>query len=243
MSAPLGFCPPPAGTAILRLLEITTFGRDWNDLQESEQDMRRTFAMFVALVVGMLTVVRSEAQENKPLTEERVLDFVASMYDLEEWGDAHEEELDELDDTWDPDNMDDITAPFTSVVEYVKTQRWANEVNAIVRRHGFDDIEAWAVTGNRIMRAFAAIMYEESAAEIDEGMAEALKQIEESDMSAEQKAAMRDLLVSSKDMARMYEDVDERDKAALRPHIKEFEKMSADNDNDEYEYEYEDEDH
>ncbi len=199
--------------------------------------MKRTFAVCAVLALGLLIAARAEAQEDKPLTEVRVMNFVASMYELEEWGDAHEEELDELDEAWDPDDMDDIAAPFTSIAEYVNSQRWAGEVRAIVRRHGFDDIEAWAVTGNRIMRAFAAIMFEDNADEMEAGMAEALKQIEESDMSEDQKTAMREALVSTQKMARMYEDVDERDKAALRPHMHEFEKMSSDEDGDEYEYE------
>ncbi len=165
------------------------------------------------------------AQEGPPLTEDRINGFVASIVALEEWGDEHEEEVDAIEDIFGRETMDDMTNPFAAASRIIESQSWADEVVEIVQDHGFRDLEDWARTGNRIFMAFMAIQMDVNKAEMEAGLAEALKQIDNSDMSEDQKEQMRQMLVGTTEMARVYADVSEADKKAVAPFLDLLENM------------------
>ncbi len=160
-----------------------------------------------------------------PLDEERINSFIASMIELEEWGEAHEDDVDALEDVFEDQVMGDLRNPFAAASRIIESQPWAGEVVEIVRNHGFTGLEDWARTGNRIFMAFMAVQMDVNKPEMEAGLAEALKQIENSDMSEEQKTQMREMLRGANDMASAYADVSEADKKAVAPFLEKLESM------------------
>lgn len=180
------------------------------------------------MTVVMLSVLLSGtalAQEGPPLSDDRINGFIASIVALEEWGDEHEEEVDALEDVFDGDAMGDVSNPFAAATRIIESQTWAGEVVDIVQRHGFNDLEDWARTGNRIFMAFMAVQMDVNRPQMEAGLAEALKQIENSDMSADQKAQTRQMLLGANQMASYYGAVPEADKKAVTPFLEMLETM------------------
>lgn len=180
------------------------------------------------LTIAILSVLipgTALAQDGPPLSDDRINGFIASIIALEEWGDDHEEEVDALEDVFDGDPTGDVSNPFAAATRIIESQSWAGEVVDIVQRHGFNDLEDWARTGNRIFLAFMAVQMDVNRPQMEAGLAEALKQIENSDMSEDQKAQTRQMLLGANQMASVYASVPEADKKAVAPFLEKLEMM------------------
>ena len=166
------------------------------------------------------------AQEG-PLTKERVEAFLASMSDLEAWEQEHEDEVEAFD--WEPESLEDLASPFVSATEVMESQPWAGEVREVVRKHGFDDLKSWAVAGDRIFKAYLAVAMDNvDKSKMDSGMAEALRDIEASDLPEEKKAELREVLGAANEMSKMHSEVPEADKQAVMPFLEQLEHMGED---------------
>ncbi len=96
---------------------------------------------------------------------------------------------------------------------------------AVIKRHGFSDLDQWGTIADRIMRAFAANSMNTGLPQMDEQMQQALEQIEKSNMTDAQKDAMRQIMQSSSQMMDVYADVPETDKAAVLPFMSDLETL------------------
>ncbi|MBT8400262.1 MAG: hypothetical protein KJO98_07285 [Rhodothermia bacterium] len=184
--------------------------------------------MRTLLTTAVLTVLLSSAglaQEGPPLSDDRINGFIASIVALEEWGENHEEEVDALEDVFDGDAMGDISNPFAAATRMIEAQSWSGEVVDIVQDHGFSGLEDWARTGNRIFMAFMAVQMDVNKVDMEAGLAEALKQIENSDMTEDQKAQTRQMLMGANQMASIYANVPQADKKAVAPFLEKLENM------------------
>ena len=192
------------------------------------------FQRAITLFPLFLLCVSVAAAQDGPLSEGRINAFMASMLDLEAWGDAHEDDIEDLDDLFSEQAMSgDFTNPFAAATRIIESQSWAGEVKDIIRSHGFDGLEDWARTGNRIFMAYMAVQMDANKSEMDAGMAEALKQIENSGMSEDEKERMRQMLQGANQMASMYAEVPAADKKAVIPFLDALENMGTSEPTDE----------
>lgn len=147
--------------------------------------------------------------------------WIGSMQELQEWSDQHDESLeDDLDAVDDPAEFDFEQMMTRAAQEHA-------EVEAIAKRHGFNDTGEWAHVGGRIFSAFLALQMEEMAPEMERQMEEAMRQMEESPhMTDEQKAQMRQHMEQQRAaFMGMAEDVPEEDVAAVRAKEAELQRL------------------
>lgn len=195
------------------------------DSMRAAKSDKKMFKLLTVATLSVLLFGTALAQEGPPLSGDRINGFIASIVALEEWGDDHEDEVDALEDVFDGDAMGDVSNPFAAATRIIESQTWAGEVVDIVQRHGFSDLEDWARTGNRIFMAFMAVQMDVNRPQMEAGLAEALKQIENSDMSEDQKAQTRQMLLGANQMASVYASVPEADKKAVAPFLEKLERM------------------
>ncbi len=118
-----------------------------------------------------------------------------------------------------PFSVSAAAVPFTSALAQMRTHQAHEELLAIVQRRGFADLEQWAQTGDRVMRAYVAATMGAAAPQMNDPMKQALEQLERSGMSASQKEQMRQMMMSSQQMMGALDDVPAADKAAVTPFI------------------------
>lgn len=182
------------------------------------------FRLFGVAVVLLLSAPAS-AQTLEPLTADTVKGFLVSLQDIEEVGNKYE-----VMELMNPNTSVDTAmaraaAPFTAVIAQMQGHQAYGEMVAAIERHGFSDIQQWAATGDRVLKAFAANRMAAQMPQIDEQMKQAVEQIENSGMSAAQKEAMLQMMQSSRQIMGLYDDVSPADKAAVLPFMSEIEAL------------------
>jgi hypothetical protein len=55
------------------------------------------------------------------------------------------------------ERLGNIDAPFSSAIESIEGYQGYNEMADVIRTQGFGDTTEWALFGDRVMRAFAAL--------------------------------------------------------------------------------------
>lgn len=119
---------------------------------------------------------------------------------------------------------------FAGVLEEIKEAGAYDEFATLVRGHGFAGPEEWIGSANRIMMAYAVMAAEDSQggermdANVAQQLAEARRQIESSDMSADQKQMALGQLEAMADQMKIFE-VSEADRSAVRPHMAELDRI------------------
>lgn len=138
--------------------------------------------------------------------------WMDAMKELNEWGDRQPEAMDEdMTSMDDPQNLD-----MQQLMADMARQH--SEVQAILRRHGFDDSNRWAEISGRIFSAFYALQMQAQSPEMQQQMAEALREIDQSPhldeaQKAQMRAAMKQQMAI---MAEAVPDVPEGDLQAVR---------------------------
>lgn len=144
------------------------------------------------------------------LDEDTVNRWADSMEALQEWAEREDIDNEPVTEIEDP-----MEADFERML--AESAREHSEAEQIIRDAGFSSTEEWASIGDRIFNAWIA---EEMAADADDmeaGMSEALREIEENPhMSAEQKQMMRQQLEQVQGMQAEIADAPEADRRAVR---------------------------
>lgn len=181
--------------------------------------MIRLRALMATSAGALLVASQVFAQSSPPLTAEVVEAFVGSVPEIRQVGEKYDATpLVEPSGSM-GDAMKQATAPFTAAVAQMRTHQAHEELLAIVQRRGFADLEQWAQTGDRVMRAFVAAKMDAEAPRMNDQMKQALEQLERSGMPASQKEQMRQMMMSSQQMMGALNDVPAADKAAVTPFI------------------------
>ena len=178
-----------------------------------------------AVVASLLIAGPALAQTSGPLTSDLIEGFIVSVRDLQEVGKKYDGEglmnpnmsLDE--------GMERAAAPFSAAIAQIQGHEAYGEMRAVIERHGFSDVQQWALTGDRVMKAFVANKMGAEMPQMDAQMKQALEQIENSNMSAAQKETMLQMMQSSVQMMGAYADVPEADKAAVAPFMSTLESL------------------
>ena len=156
------------------------------------------------------------------LTSDMVGRFVASMGGMQEIA-AQYEDIGESNTAFEPQAMDDIAqramTPFSSNLSEMQAHEGYGDLLAMIRKHGFDSAEQWAQVGDRVVRAYAALKIASEAPDMDQQMAQAMQELENANLTPEQKQMMQGMLQSSTVVVNAFRDVPDADKAAVQPHI------------------------
>ena len=155
------------------------------------------------------TVFLLVALQAKALDDDSIDRWLASMEELQTWGqDQGELEDDDL-RAEDPQDFD-----FERIL--AETAEEHDEIREIISRHGFDDAGEWSSVGGRIVHAMMAVQMEVSA-DMEREMEEAMRELEENpDIPEEQKEQFRRQMEQQMaQISSMFEDVSSEDKAAV----------------------------
>ena len=173
--------------------------------------------IFGAVVASLLFAGPALAQTSGTLTPNIIEGFIDSVRDLQEIGEKYDAtglmnpnmSLDE--------GIERAAAPFSAAIAQMQGHAAYGEMLAAIERHGFSDLQQWALTGDRVMKAFIANKMGAEMPQMDAQMKQALEQIENSNMPAAQKETMLKMMQSSTQMMGAYADVPAADKAAVAP--------------------------
>lgn len=167
----------------------------------------------------LLLPLTAQAQPGSPLAEEEVRRFLATLPGLEELGERHVGTG--LDDAEiDPEGG---FSPMSSALEQIRDHAAYPEFQGLLHAEGFRDEERWAEVGDRTLRAYMAFKMEEEHPGMLDELRGALAQIEsDPGMSAQQRAAMMQMMGPMLAIARSIEDVPPADLelvGAMHPEI------------------------
>ncbi len=179
--------------------------------------MKRAILPGLALTLALLLPLVATADS---LTDERVRAFINTLQDAE----TLEEDLDELNqDLPDADHgseMPDFSSIFSDSVDKMRGHDTYDRMEAIVEDHGFDSMEAWGATGDRVFQAWMAIEVENQHPEMAREMAGVMDEINNNpSLSEAQKEQMRTMMGGATSAMETARQAPESDKQAVRPHM------------------------
>jgi len=148
------------------------------------------------------------------LTGQDVRLWIKSMPQLEQWLDEHEDQLPEDDLAYDDFSVDGM---FDKGIRELRNAGLYNGFNREVKSAGYRDVEHWAEISRRVSLGYLALEMENE--QVSSAQLEAqLQQIRESDLPAEQKAMMEQMMSASLLMMKAVDGVSMADKEAVRPY-------------------------
>lgn len=147
------------------------------------------------------------------LTEADVKHWTDAMPGLQAWLTQHE---DQMPDTM-PDGTQGIEEMISQGVQDLKSAGLYDEYNSKVKAAGYSSVEDWASATQRVSMAYLALELESQPVSLAQLEAQ-LKQIQESDLPAEQKDMMTQMMSSSIIMMKAVGKVSDADKNAVRPY-------------------------
>jgi len=181
--------------------------------------------VIIIAVTSLLFTFSTFAQTPVSLTPQNIEGFIDSVRDLQEINTKYGAEKIVNPDISGSGSMAGAASPFSTAIAQMQGQQAYDEMLAVIKRHGFSDLDQWGTIADRIMRAFAANSMKTGLPQMDEQMQQALEQIEKSNMTDAQKDAMRQMMQSSSQMMDIYADVPEADKAAVFPFMSDLETL------------------
>lgn len=171
-----------------------------------------TYAMFALALVGGGAV-----RADLALTEANITGFIDSLGALEDVGKDIEYDMGNL-NLFDGEVASVITAPFSNTLNILRGHESYGRFLEVIKQYGFEDAEVWAHIGDRVIRAYVALNLQAQQREIDTNMAQALLQIENSDMPEAQKEQMRQVMISTLKTYKVFAEVPEEDIAQIQPY-------------------------
>ncbi len=163
------------------------------------------------------------AAAEEPLTDQKIEATIATMRDLRPVMERNQDALDKLIGEDERADIDPCAPP-----EKVRESAAYQEMEAVVRQHGFASGEQWCHVAQRITAAYAAVKIEAEEPQWREKMADVRQQIETApNLSAEQKDQLMAQLEESTS-AIGAQDAPEADKAAVKANLDKIESALED---------------
>lgn len=181
------------------------------------------------LTLALALIFTPALTHAEPLTRSKIQGFIDSIAAIE----AEVPELEELDDEMmeqgDP-QMPDFDRLVSSSIEKMRGNDAYDRIEDLVEEYGFDSIEDWSRTGDRVYRAWMAIEMEQQNPAAQQQMDQALAELENDPrLSAEQKAQMRAMMEGAMGAMRSASTAPAEDIAAVRPHLDALRESMEDN--------------
>lgn len=184
--------------------------------QHASAPRLRSIAVSALLFLLPLLSAHSQAET---LTGQRVAAFIDSVQAAERLAPEFEE-LERQMDSQSDDTMPDFSRIVSQSVEQMKGHETYDRLEDVVQNHGFDTLEDWGATGDRVFQAWMAIEMEEQSPAARREMDAAMAEMENSPhMTAEQKAQMRAMMESAMGAMQSASNAPAADMEAVRPHL------------------------
>jgi hypothetical protein len=185
-------------------------------LQSKSAPLFKSFVVSTLLFLLPLLPALSQADT---LSDQRVASFIESVRAAEKLAPEFEE-LDRQMENQSDGTMPDFSRIVSESVEQMKGHEAYDRLEDVVQDHGFDNLEEWGSTGDRVFQAWMAIEMAEQNPTARREMEAAMAEMENSPhMTAEQKAQMRAMMEGAMGAMQSASNAPEADIEAVRPHL------------------------
>lgn len=182
----------------------------------------RLITVFLAL---MLSLAPFSAHADK-LTDNTIRNFITTL----EKAQALESEFENLNDTSNIESID-FSRMISSSVEKLKGQKAYGRLEDVVQDNGFNNLDEWAATGDRIYAAWMAIEMGDENPALNQEMKEAMADMENSPgMNDQQKTQMRAMMQAALGVTKTAAEAPPADIEAVRPHVNALKTISNNED-------------
>ncbi|MGM0451345.1 MAG: hypothetical protein ACQERE_10970 [Pseudomonadota bacterium] len=174
------------------------------------------------LFVVLFVLAAASGAAAEPLNDERIEGFLGSLEDLESLGERTEntEMFEDMGQEIQESTREGDFRPMSMMVEKMRDHSMHGEFADVVSEHGFDRPEDWADTGDRIMRAVAAMELKgQEQEDVQAEMDEMMKQMENNpNVSEQQRERMRQQMEQAMAGMKAMADAPQEDIEAVRPY-------------------------
>ncbi|MEQ5816558.1 hypothetical protein J3362_13675 [Marinobacter sp. NFXS11] len=162
------------------------------------------------------------------LSDQRVASFIESVRAAQTLAPEFEE-LERQMDNQNENAMPDFSRIVSESLEQMKGHEAYDRLEDVVQDHGFDSLESWGATGDRVFQAWMAIEMAEQKPAARQEMESALAEMENSPhMTAEQKAQMRAMMEGAMGAMQSASNAPAEDIEAVRPHVEALRQLGED---------------
>jgi hypothetical protein len=202
-------------------------------------------ARIVVLVSVLLNASGSLADSLPPLTEESIQNFLQSIDEVRKLGEKYGvtgqdgQSLGSFTKIRsasmvgpggfgvpDKAQLARVEAPISLSLPEMRASDGYGEMVAAVKRHGFRDVEDWAMIGDRAVRAYAAIQMEAEMPRINAQMKQMRENLAKSGMPAARQEAMLKMMQPGADAMKNLAEAPAEDKQAIKPFAAQFKKLA-----------------
>lgn len=180
--------------------------------------MIRARSLCLTVALSLLFAASGAAADS--LTDEKIRAFINTLEEAE----TLEGDLDQLNEeqpgSGNPSDMPDFSSIFSDSVNKMRGHEAYDRMEDIVEDNGFDSMEEWGATGDRVFRAWMAIEMESQHPQMAREMAAAMEEINNNpNLSEAQKEQMRSMMGGATAAMESARQAPEADKQAVRPHM------------------------
>ncbi|MBU2955042.1 hypothetical protein [Marinobacter sp. F3R08] len=186
-----------------------------------------TRTAIITALLTLLTVFSANALAQS-LSDNTITSFIDSLKAAESLQSEFEDLSDEMESSNDGE-IPDFSSMLSDSLKKIEGHHAYGQLEDLVQDHGFDNLEDWAATGDRVYQAWMAIEMEQQNPGAVQEMNAALAEIENNpNMTAEQKAQMRTMMQGAIRAMDSVNNVPAADVKAVRPHIEALRETSSD---------------
>ncbi|MFL1454683.1 hypothetical protein ACJO5Y_09595 [Marinobacter sp. GN3S48] len=180
--------------------------------------MKRALSLCLALALTLLFSASPVAADS--LTDGKVRAFINTLQEAETLEGDFDQLNEELPGSGNPSEMPDFSSIFSDSVNKMRGHEAYDRMEDIVEDNGFDSMEDWGATGDRVFQAWMAIEMENQHPEMVREMAGAMDEINNNPHLTEaQKEQMRAMMGNATAALENASEAPEADKQAVRPHM------------------------
>jgi hypothetical protein len=178
-------------------------------------------SIHTAAITTLFTLLAlfSAGAQAQSLSDQTISSFIDSLKAAEQL----EPEFEDLSDDMDSQNdgtMPDFSRIFSDSLKELEGHQAYGQLEDLVQNHGFNSLEDWAATGDRIFQAWMAIEMEQQNPAAQQEMSAAMAEIENNpNMTAQQKAQMRAMMEGAMGAMQSASNAPPADIKAVRPHV------------------------
>ncbi|PPI85086.1 hypothetical protein KEHDKFFH_04820 [Marinobacter maroccanus] len=178
-------------------------------------------SIHTAVITTLFTLLAffSAGTQAQGLSDQTISSFIDSLKAAEQLSSEFEDLSDDMDSQNDG-TMPDFSRIFSDSLKELEGHQAYGQLEDLVQNHGFNSLEDWAATGDRIFQAWMAIEMEQQNPAARQEMDAAMAEIENNpNMTAEQKAQMRAMMQSAMGAMESASNAPPADIKAVRPHV------------------------
>jgi hypothetical protein len=180
--------------------------------------MRLCLGIFLGLMI-----FAGAASAAEPLTDSQIDGFIGAMPELRALSEKYERKQQPfIPRAQAQPHAVPGTRVFRNSVPTIKSHAAYGEVMSILDANGFSSLEGFAGIADRIMHAYVALQMGAQQPQMNAQLEQAIRQIQQSGMPAEQQQKMIEMLRGSQQTANAYAEAPEADRAAVSPRLPEL---------------------